>query len=176
MSEPVLNAEVVEALSPFTPPKDDADPKPLVEAIISALLSDNATVELEDLPGLEDEDGTARARQTYVLSYLRILDYLRRAVDTPAERCKQATLSLSFIRHAESHSLDILQLGRQKGDEKLLAKVSELQKALESQAQYAIAQDRRTRELHERSDPQIAVEGQGEGSATESGAPTEARP
>jgi hypothetical protein len=174
MSKPDSNAEVVDSLSPWQAP-DNADPKPLVEAIVTALLKDNATIELEDLPGLEDEDGTARARQTYVLSYLRILDYLRRAADTPTERHKQATLSLSFIRHAESHSLDILQVGRQTGDDKLLAKVTQLQQALESQAQYAIERDRRARELHERPDPQVTTSGQGEGSTTETGASAETR-
>jgi hypothetical protein len=175
MPKTPADTEIVKALQPFQPPKDDADPQPLVEAIVKALLNDNATVKLENLPGLEDEDGTARARQTYVLSYLRILDFLRRASDTFSERKAQAILSLSFIRHAESHSLDILQLGRQTGDDKLLAKVTQLQQALESQAQYAIEQDRRNRELHERPDPQVTVEGQGEGGATESGTSAEAR-
>jgi len=168
------NSEVVKALQPFEPPKNDTpNPEVLANAIVRELLSDNATVELEDLPGLEDEDGTARARQTYVLSYLRILDFLRRTSGTFNERKAQAQMAMSFIKHAESHNLELLQLGRQSGDDKLLAKVTQLQHSLEAQAQYAIEQEKRKWSKNERPHSQIAGESSGEGGETESGPPAE---
>lgn len=170
MSKSPKDSEVVKALSPFKPPKDDApNPQVLANAIVRELLSENATVELEDLPGLEDEDGTARARQTYVLSYLRILDFLRRTSGTFNERKAQAIMAMSFIRHAESHNLELLQLGRHKDDDKLLAKVNKLQASLEAQSQFAIEQDRRRRSLHEGPDQKVESGSPGEGSEAESG-------
>lgn len=168
------DSEVVEALSPFKPPKDDApNPEVLANAIVRELLSENATVELEDLPGLEDEDGTARARQTYVLSYLRILDFLRRSSGDFNQRHKQAVLAMSFLKHAESHNLELLQLGRGKDDGKLLAKVEKLQASLEAQSQFAIEQDRRHRSLNVRPDQEVAEGGPSQGSKAEGAAPTE---
>jgi hypothetical protein len=76
-------------------------------------------------------------------------------------------MGLAFIRHAESHNLELLQLGRQKGDDKLLAKVNQLQQALEAQAQFAIEQEKRKWEKLERPHSQIASPEQGESGTTE---------
>ena len=79
MAEDPREPEIAQALEPFQPPMSNAPaPDEMLEALVKKLLDDRDTIQLTDLPGLEDDDGTARARQTYLLSYLRLLGTSRK--------------------------------------------------------------------------------------------------
>ncbi|MHC5034811.1 MAG: hypothetical protein ACYTFZ_07220 [Planctomycetota bacterium] len=125
--------DTVEALAPFEPEgTEDAAIEVMVQALSKVL--EGKALEQTQLAELESEDPTARIRQTYILSYLKTLDFLRRKADTFSERFAQARLAQSFIKHHESSKLSLLQMGRHRSDASLQERVTKLQGLIESQA------------------------------------------
>jgi len=135
------------ALKPFERPAGaDAPPaaelsavEVLTEALKKVLDPDETETDLlsmEDLSALEhNEDGVARARQAYVLSYLKVLDFLRRPAGTFNERAWQARMAHQVIRHTEQHSLDRLKFGRSLEDESLQDSLREVRAEVEKLAE-----------------------------------------
>src|SRR3990172_3598815 len=71
-------------------------------------------------------DAAVEARLIYALSLIRLKKFLRNNPQSPAQAEAQAKLALFYIRHVESHSLHVMQFGRQASEAKLAEEIREL--------------------------------------------------
>ena len=84
------------------------------------------------------QDRAQIARLTYVVSYLRLVNFLRDAPsgERPEEMAaRQAATAFRYIQHAENTNLKVLQFGRDVQDQELVKAIQELRGELEQVAQ-----------------------------------------
>ncbi len=134
MPEEATKEDLVTALEPFEQPKD-------VETRLTEALEEFLQLKDidEDLEKVTDEDlvsldASHIIRLTYIVSYIRLLRFLRK--DNPEETEAQARLGLYFLKHAESAKLQALQMGRSAKDEKLADEVARLRNEVTRIAEY----------------------------------------
>lgn len=130
--------DLKDSLVKFQPPGDMGKISPeyarLAELVKGALVTLPDGGSLADLSQIPDEelatgDTVQTARIALVLSYLKLIDFLRAKPGPSAPAESQAKLALAFIRHAESERGDTLRLpgqGRTVNDEVLKREVLEL--------------------------------------------------
>jgi len=137
MPEDPTEVEIVdltETLEGFEPPERSAALVKALEATLKAIMPNQSAEDIEDHM-LERVDHTAVTRQTYILSALRFLGYLK-SVQEGGGAVVQAKLALSYIKHCENSGLRNLQLGRAMKDSKLEEEVSSLRSEVNEIANY----------------------------------------
>ncbi len=151
--------KLTQALQPLPPPEE------LLEALGSgpaelqalwtklwALVTTQPTDTLTSGPDLstlterevESDDVVRRARQAYILSYLRIIAFLVQPPQSQLDHFRQATIAMSYVKHIESLDGDPLKLKdkRRLGSEELQKRLKELRTGV--MAIREIREERRT--------------------------------
>lgn len=106
----------------------------LVEALKYVPGGDLSVVDEADLIA---QDSVQRSRLVYVVSLLRLLDFLRKdATGNDTLQESQAKLALAYIRHAESSGLGSIQIGRTRKEAELVAEVQALRRQNDEVAAY----------------------------------------
>jgi len=128
--KPPTEDELAVALTPFELQGDPMVAR--VAATVAKVLADDQTLDLThvDPEDLYMEDTVARARQVYVISYLKLIGYLTQPGESPAERRGQAAMSLAYIQHVERNKLEALKVGRTLKDSRLQDEVKNLRDRL----------------------------------------------
>jgi hypothetical protein len=106
---------------------NDPGRKELIEAVEAKLkLINLENLEFTDEGELLDTDPAARSRVGYILSILRLVNYLRKTPGTWDDAHRQTQLALKYVQHVEDTNMKALQLGRTVSDAKMASEVQRL--------------------------------------------------
>lgn len=95
-------------------------------AALAAILSGRQGISELTPDEIQRVDATAVSRQNYVLSLLRLSEYLLTDPQGSKAAGEQAKVSMEYIRHVETSKLGALRLGRTAADESLADEITRL--------------------------------------------------
>lgn len=131
--DPLTESDIVKALTPI-PGNGNPIAERLASALSVALQSQNLDLRVVPDEDFAYEDTVARSRQVYVMSLLKLVDFMRQPAANLSEKEVQAKLALAYIRHAEGDT-KILSLGRAPSDQRLEQDVTTLRQEMAELAQ-----------------------------------------